>query len=70
MKNGSSSDYAEHWFRDGIDITRPPAFFLSMHADMTEVQKLLRRAAEQGLSLTYAPVLVRAAALSWPTTPI
>jgi pyruvate/2-oxoglutarate dehydrogenase complex dihydrolipoamide acyltransferase (E2) component len=64
MKNPRTLDYAERWLRDGLEITRPPAFFQSMDADMTRVQKLIQDAATRGLRLTYAPVLVRAAALS------
>lgn len=69
MKNGRTLDYAERWLRDGIEITRPPVFFVSVDVDMTQVQKLFQHAAERDFSLTYAPVLVRAAALSLVMNP-
>jgi pyruvate dehydrogenase E2 component (dihydrolipoamide acetyltransferase) len=69
MKNRRGPDYAEQWFRDAIEITRPPAFFLSIDADVSQAKKLIQRAAEQGLPLTYAPILIRAAALSLARNP-
>jgi pyruvate dehydrogenase E2 component (dihydrolipoamide acetyltransferase) len=64
MTSRRKPDFAQRWFCDGIEITRPPAFFLSLDADMSRVQNLIQRASGRGVSLTYAPVLIRAVALS------
>ena len=69
MMNSRKVDYAERWLRDGLEITRPPAFFESMDVDMTRPQKLIREAAARGLRLTHAAILVRAAALSLAHNP-
>jgi pyruvate/2-oxoglutarate dehydrogenase complex dihydrolipoamide acyltransferase (E2) component len=56
-------DWAERWVRDGLDLSRPPAFFESVEVDMTNARALIERAREQGTRVTYAAILVRAAAL-------
>ncbi|HTU46323.1 MAG TPA: 2-oxo acid dehydrogenase subunit E2 [Bryobacteraceae bacterium] len=68
--NGSRKlDWAERWVRDGLELSKPPAFFESLQVDMTEACALIERAREQGVRLTYAAILVRAAALSLAANP-
>lgn len=69
MMNSRKLDYAERWLRDALEITRPPAFFESLDVDMASAQKLIQKAAARGLRLTYAAILVRAAALSLARNP-
>lgn len=74
MKAGDNTgsralDWAERWVRDGIELSRPPAFFESVQVDMTEARALIERAREHGIRLTYAAVFVRAAALALEANP-
>jgi pyruvate dehydrogenase E2 component (dihydrolipoamide acetyltransferase) len=62
-------DWAEKWVRDGIELSQPPAFFESLQVDMTGVRRLIDRAREHGIRLTYSAVLVRAAALALEANP-
>jgi pyruvate/2-oxoglutarate dehydrogenase complex dihydrolipoamide acyltransferase (E2) component len=62
-------DWAERWVRDGLELSTPPAFFESLQVDMTQARSLIERAREQGLRLTYAAILVRAAALALAANP-
>jgi pyruvate/2-oxoglutarate dehydrogenase complex dihydrolipoamide acyltransferase (E2) component len=62
-------DWAERWVRDGMDLSTPPAFFESLQVDMTNSRALIERAREQGVRLTYAAILVRAAALALTANP-
>jgi pyruvate dehydrogenase E2 component (dihydrolipoamide acetyltransferase) len=62
-------DWAERWIRDGLQLSTPPAFFESLQVDMTEASALIERAREQGIRLTYAAILVRAAALALDANP-
>jgi pyruvate/2-oxoglutarate dehydrogenase complex dihydrolipoamide acyltransferase (E2) component len=62
-------DWAERWVRDGLELSRPPAFFETLQVDMTEARSLIERARERGTRLTYAPILVRAAALALAANP-
>ena len=62
-------DWAERWIRDGLELSRPPAFFESLQVDMTEACALIERARERGVRLTYAAILVRAAALALAANP-
>ena len=62
-------DWAERWVRNGLELSQPPAFFESLQVDMTEARTWIERAREQGVRLTYAAILVRAAALALAATP-
>lgn len=62
-------DWAERWVRDGLELSKPPAFFESLQVDMMEACALIERAREQGVRLTYAAILVRAAALALAANP-
>jgi pyruvate dehydrogenase E2 component (dihydrolipoamide acetyltransferase) len=62
-------DWAERWIRDGLELSKPPAFFESLQVDMTEASALIERAREQGIRLTYAAILARAAALALAANP-
>ncbi len=74
MKGGSGTssrrlDWAERWVRDGLELSTPPAFFESVQVDMTEARALIERASADGTRLTYAAILVRAAALALEANP-
>ena len=62
-------DWAERWVRNGLELSQPPAFFESLQVDMTEARTCIERAREQGVRLTYAAILVRAAALALAANP-
>src|ERR1700685_440139 len=62
-------DWAERWVRDGLELSRPPAFFEALQVDMTHARALIERARERGIRLTYAAILVRAAALALEANP-
>ncbi|HEX3681442.1 MAG TPA: 2-oxo acid dehydrogenase subunit E2 [Bryobacteraceae bacterium] len=62
-------DWAERWIRDGLELSKPPAFFETLQVDMTEASALIEQAREQGLRLTYAAILVRAAAVALAANP-
>ena len=62
-------DWAERWIRDGLELSKPPAFFETLQVDMTEASTLIEQAREQGVRLTYAAILVRAAALALAANP-
>jgi len=62
-------DWAERWVRDGMALSMQPAFFESLQVDMTNSRALIDRAREQGVRLTYAAILVRAAALALTANP-
>ncbi len=62
-------DWAERWIRDGLELSTPPAFFESLQVDMTEACALIEWAREQGVRLTHAAILVRAAALALAANP-
>lgn len=73
MKTGDARsrklDWAERWVRSGLELSRPPAFFETLQVDMTEARVLIERAREQGIRVTYAAILVRAAALALEANP-
>jgi pyruvate/2-oxoglutarate dehydrogenase complex dihydrolipoamide acyltransferase (E2) component len=62
-------DWAEKWVRDGLELSTPPAFFESLQVDMTASRALIERARANGLRLTYAAILVHAAALALAANP-
>lgn len=62
-------DWAEKWVRDGLELSTPPAFFESLQVDMTESRGLIERAHADGVRLTYAAILIRAAALALEANP-
>src|ERR1700728_607245 len=62
-------DWAERWIRDGLELSKPPAFFETLQVDMTQASTLIEQAREQGVRLTYAAILVRAAALALAANP-
>ncbi|MGH9627271.1 MAG: 2-oxo acid dehydrogenase subunit E2 [Bryobacteraceae bacterium] len=57
-------DHADRWLRDGLQVCQPPAFFISLDADMTRSKAALERLRHDGIRATYTHVLVRAAALA------
>lgn len=62
-------DWAERWVRSGLELSRPPAFCETLQVDMTESRALIDRARGRGIRLTYAVILVRAAALALEANP-
>ena len=62
-------DHSERWFRDGLAACRPPAFSESLEVDVSRVRDLIAASRERGSHLTYAHVLVRAAALALSSNP-
>ncbi|MBV9760774.1 MAG: 2-oxo acid dehydrogenase subunit E2 [Acidobacteriaceae bacterium] len=72
MAKGEESrrlDWAERWVRSGLELSRPPAFFETLQADMSESRALVERARRHGVRVTYAAILVRAAALALEANP-
>jgi pyruvate/2-oxoglutarate dehydrogenase complex dihydrolipoamide acyltransferase (E2) component len=63
------ADWAERWVRSGLELSTPPAFFEVLQVDMTEARALIARARERGTRITYAAILVRAAALALEANP-
>lgn len=57
-------DWAERWIRDGLDLSRPPAFFVTVEADMTRACEWLNQMRGPGQRVTYGALLVRAAAVA------
>lgn len=57
-------DHADRWLRDGLQVCQPPAFFISLDADMTRSKAALERLRQGGIPATYTHILVRAAALA------
>lgn len=57
-------DGADRWFMDIMRTVEPPRFLLLEDVDMTATRRLLARAREAGVSLTYTHVVVRATALA------
>ncbi|HEY3937406.1 MAG TPA: 2-oxo acid dehydrogenase subunit E2 [Bryobacteraceae bacterium] len=62
-------DYAERWLRDGLEVCRPAAQFLTLDIDMTRPRALLQIARQRGIRVTYTHILVRAAALALAAHP-
>lgn len=69
MGNSRKLDYAERWLRDGLEVSRPTAFFQVLDVDMTQAQRLIRLAKSTGLHITYTHLMVRAAALALAANP-
>jgi pyruvate/2-oxoglutarate dehydrogenase complex dihydrolipoamide acyltransferase (E2) component len=61
--------FSERWFHDGLMISGKPAYHQSLEVDFERVQRAIARAKEHGVRLTYAHVLVRAAALALAANP-
>jgi pyruvate dehydrogenase E2 component (dihydrolipoyllysine-residue acetyltransferase) len=68
-KDSRKLDWAQRWVRNGLELSQPPAFFESLQVDMTNSRALIDRARDQGIRVTYAAVLVRAAALALAANP-
>jgi pyruvate/2-oxoglutarate dehydrogenase complex dihydrolipoamide acyltransferase (E2) component len=62
-------DYAERWYRDALAVSRPPAFFQTLEVDVSQAKELIDLSRAQGLRLTYAILLVRAAAVVLKSEP-
>lgn len=62
-------DWAEKWVRDGLELSTPPAFFESVEVDMTQSRALIEQARERGQRITFAAILVRAAAMALEANP-
>jgi len=64
-----SLDFAERWVRDGIHVCCVPAYFAALDVDMSYAKALIENARSRNVRITYAHILLRAAALTLAANP-
>lgn len=66
---GRSLDYAERWLRNGLEVNQQPAFYAVIDVDMSRAKALLEGARLKNIRITYAHIIVRAAAIALSRLP-